>query len=619
MMRCLLFFMVVFPCFCFAFEPHEPLSEHDITITVTSLSDSGQGSLREALEQFPFPSSRGEQSALIQFAPGLSGAINLASPLPEANIMHLTIVGPGADNLTIQHAPNWSSPNDSLLYAGSGYFSISDVTFRRPGYVGSIPEYGGLVSVESAYSAVFDRVRFEGGRTSQLGGCLMFYTHQLVVRDSLFTDCRAGSGGAIWGTSNWASHEFFAYISGTRFENNHAAFVGAVSLDVTYNIPSQTGRIFLHDSEFVGNSSELGGGGTFRVASETISGAITNTTFLENSGHCSAIGGYARYLDHEDGGLSIDGITVSGNHSPTSYQSDYLSAHVCISAYDGGPLSISNSRILGNTGFDFDESPFFAPSRIAYNPIGALWISGTESIHIQNSIFHDNDAGIFIESPDADIAFRNSSVTNSLFSGLKVRASNRIEISNSTFFANRFLIRSAPHPFERMALILRSTEGASVSHSTITGNYGGLFSDNLSTIVSHSILTDNSLYKGPITGDAPYYDFLGRTESRFNIVGVSFDVFDEEGSGIIDIDDSTIFSSTPRLGPLANNGGMTLTLLPQDESPAFNAGDPAFSGPPMYDQRGPGYPRVQGGRINIGAVEGSIGSMDRIFHSRFSN
>lgn len=619
MMRCLLFFMVVFPCFCFAFEPPEPLSEHDITITVTSLSDSGQGSLREALEQFPFPSSRGEQSALIQFDPDLSGAINLASPLPEANIMHLTIVGPGADNLTIQHAPNWSSPNDSLLYAGSGYFSISDVTFRRPGYVGSIAEFGGLVSVESAYSAVFDRVHFEGGRTSQLGGCLMSYTHQLVVRDSLFTDCRAGSGGAIWGASNWASHEFFAYISGTRFENNHAAFVGAVSLDATYNIPSQTGRIFLHDSEFVGNSSELGWGGTFRVESDTISGTITNTTFLENSGHCSAIGGYARYLDHEDGGLSIDGITVSGNHSPPFYQSDNSSAHVCILAYDGGPLSISNSRILGNTGFDFYEGPFSAPSWVADNPIGALWISGTESIHIQNSIFHDNDAGVFIGSPDSDIVFRNSSVTNNRLHGLHVEASKNIDISNSTFFGNRFYSGWESPPISRMAVYLLSTGSVSVSHSTITGNYGGLLSNSITTAVSHSILSDNSLYDGPVYKDEHYYDFMGRTESRFNIVGVSFDMFDQEGSGIIDIDDSTIFSSNPRLGPLANNGGMSLTLLPQDESPAFNAGDPSFSGPPMYDQRGPGYPRVQGGRINIGAVEGSIGSIDRIFHSRFSN
>jgi hypothetical protein len=34
-----------------------------------------------------------------------------------------------------------------------------------------------------------------------------------------------------------------------------------------------------------------------------------------------------------------------------------------------------------------------------------------------------------------------------------------------------------------------------------------------------------------------------------------------------------------------------------------NAGDPNFVPPPLYDQRGPGYDRVSGGRIDIGSFE----------------
>ena len=37
--------------------------------------------------------------------------------------------------------------------------------------------------------------------------------------------------------------------------------------------------------------------------------------------------------------------------------------------------------------------------------------------------------------------------------------------------------------------------------------------------------------------------------------------------------------------------------------PAINAGDPNFVGPPDYDQRGPGYDRVRGGRIDVGSFE----------------
>src|SRR5215469_17011542 len=63
--------------------------------------------------------------------------------------------------------------------------------------------------------------------------------------------------------------------------------------------------------------------------------------------------------------------------------------------------------------------------------------------------------------------------------------------------------------------------------------------------------------------------------------------------------------STPirLLGPLQDNGGPTFTRALLPGSPAINAGDPNFVGPPDYDQRGPNYYRVRGGRIDAGAFE----------------
>jgi LPXTG-motif cell wall-anchored protein len=55
----------------------------------------------------------------------------------------------------------------------------------------------------------------------------------------------------------------------------------------------------------------------------------------------------------------------------------------------------------------------------------------------------------------------------------------------------------------------------------------------------------------------------------------------------------------PQLGPLADNGGPTLTHLPASNSPAIGAGDPAFSGL-ATDQRGQN--RVVD-RLDMGAVE----------------
>ena len=54
---------------------------------------------------------------------------------------------------------------------------------------------------------------------------------------------------------------------------------------------------------------------------------------------------------------------------------------------------------------------------------------------------------------------------------------------------------------------------------------------------------------------------------------------------------------------LADNGGPTLTHALVARSPAFEAGDPAFTAPPNFDQRGSGFSRVAGFRVDVGAFE----------------
>jgi hypothetical protein len=55
----------------------------------------------------------------------------------------------------------------------------------------------------------------------------------------------------------------------------------------------------------------------------------------------------------------------------------------------------------------------------------------------------------------------------------------------------------------------------------------------------------------------------------------------------------------PLLGPLANNGGPTLTREPHETSPLINSG--RNLGVPEADQRG--LPRIMGGTVDIGACE----------------
>src|SRR5206468_10890849 len=64
----------------------------------------------------------------------------------------------------------------------------------------------------------------------------------------------------------------------------------------------------------------------------------------------------------------------------------------------------------------------------------------------------------------------------------------------------------------------------------------------------------------------------------------------------------------PMLGPLQDNGGPTFTHELLTGSPGIDTGDPSFTPPPDYDQRGPGFDRVVNGRIDIGAFEVQAGA-----------
>jgi hypothetical protein len=57
------------------------------------------------------------------------------------------------------------------------------------------------------------------------------------------------------------------------------------------------------------------------------------------------------------------------------------------------------------------------------------------------------------------------------------------------------------------------------------------------------------------------------------------------------------------LGPLANNGGPTLTHALLPGSPAIDAGTNVALADLLYDQRGPGFRRFVNGRVDVGAYE----------------
>jgi predicted outer membrane repeat protein len=136
----------------------------------------------------------------------------------------------------------------------------------------------------------------------------------------------------------------------------------------------------------------------------------------------------------------------------------------------------------------------------------------------------------------------------------------------------------------------------------------GTFSENIAQSGGGSIYNFKHVGAGLVTID------LGDTILRAGAVGGNifndqgtvtsegYNISSDNGGGFLTGPGDQI-NTDPMLGPLQDNGGTTLTHRPLPGSPAIDAGNPSFTPPPFFDQRGPGFDRVVNGRLDIGSFE----------------
>ena len=153
-----------------------------------------------------------------------------------------------------------------------------------------------------------------------------------------------------------------------------------------------------------------------------------------------------------------------------------------------------------------------------------------------------------------------------------------------------------------------------VSNSTISDNGSGISNENgaIAASVYNTTMSNNGVeirnFNAPIvvTISHTIFNVSAGGHSFLNDFGTvssdGYNVSSDDGGGYLNGPGDQI-NTNPLLGPLQDNGGPTLTHALLPGSPAINAGDPNFVGPPDYDQRGPNYYRVRSGRIDVGAFE----------------
>ena len=319
-------------------------------------------------------------------------------------------------------------------------------------------------------------------------------------------------------------------------------------------------------------SSGFGGGGIYSsggsarltILNSTVSGNLNSGIAFGNGGAGAGI--------NSTGALTITNSSVNGN----SVTAQPPKPGVAGGIYSSGPLEITNSTIAGNTGgyvgggIVCSGTTTITNSTVCCNTsiVVAGGISNSGPLTITNSTISGNTAvfkdsgfggGIVNSGP---LKIINSTVSGNVADrsgGISSGGDNAVlEIANSTFSGNR-----------------ADTEAGGIS------NAGTMLIEN--TILNAGASGPNILNTGTATSHG-------------------YNMSSDDGGGVLTATGDQI-NTNPMLGPLQDNGGPTATYELLAGSPAIDAGDPTFTPPPLYDQRGPGYDRVFNGRIDIGSFE----------------
>jgi hypothetical protein len=269
------------------------------TFTVSSLNDSGPGSLRQAVLEANASPGADE----VVFTPGLAGTITLTSG--EILIADsLTIHGPGAGALTV------SGNDQSRIFhvespAGSPIdVTLSGLTLTHGSAVG--PLFGGAVFALDENLTILDSVI-----SSSLAG---------------YTEAGLGCGGNVC-------------ILGGTLRIANSTLTGGTAVGTGGNLCVFGGRLILERSTLSGGSAHTGGG--LYANGLVADSAIFASTISGNQGFVYGGGIYFS----SGTALTIDSSTLSGNTAGLPGSDNLVGGGLQI---DQGNVRIVNSTISGN-------------------------------------------------------------------------------------------------------------------------------------------------------------------------------------------------------------------------------------------------------------------------------
>ncbi len=499
---------------------------------------------------------------------------NPATPLRNNSSLESTISG----------APNFSLVGPATFYADSSQFSAN------------LTEYYG-------------------------GGLSAKYDSEVTLTDSLVTGNRAeppppratatlrGGGGSSYagfGGGLLARSDSYIIGQGLILANNEAIYGGGGGAD-------QGAALVLYESLIDGNVAEIGGG--------LQGGFFQQPIIYLDSGASIARGGGAPY----NGLVGAVASTISNNVAQFGGGLSSIYGGLAVAKY--AEISTNDAAYLGGGALTYESYLLAVGSQIENNTAGygggIARRGGPGAVLVSQSTISGNQAQL---GGGLDLRYGQSSVKYSTISGnIASVIGGMIALGTPTEPAELLNSTITNNTAEQIGGVYASSarmDFLTISHNTATGalptpltaesgflrrrgieNSGGAYVDgSTNASISNSIFSDNSSPGSTI-------DLV--VSAGAGAVSLDYSLVETPGTGV-PAGTGNVTGVSPQLSALADNGGLTLTRALPESSPALDAGDPAAS--VAYDQRNDPFPRVFGGRADMGAFEFFV---DGIFSDRF--
>ena len=254
---------------------------------------------------------------------------------------------------------------------------------------------------------------------------------------------------------------------------------------------------------------------------------------------------------------------------------------------DGSALTVNNSILSANTAFYGSG---------IYNDRG--------TVTLYNSVLNNNSAttGGSIYNNDGILTINNSTLNGNSTSsfGGGIFNTGAMTIVNSTLSGNSTGYSGGGISNNGTATIINST----LSGNLVTndgqggGGTGGGIESSGPLRLGNSLVSSNAALTGKEIFQRNAANFISQGHNLFGENGIS----GVEGGTLAPTDIVPTVGISAILAPLGNYGGPTQTHLLVPDSPAINAGNNALIPANVTtDQRG--FPRIQDGTVDIGAVE----------------